>query len=366
MGEYLRDSELDAIVAVSLENVYYLSGVPILTQRMIPTRLAFAIRRADDSSTIVVCSIEEAQVRAESWITDIRCYTEFADSPVAVLADALRDLGLARGRIGLELTTLGQTYYAELARLLPDAALVDGTDVLDRRRMVKTEDERELLRRGAAATERAIHDAFAGARIGDTEATIAERMERGLRDQGADGVAFTVLAAGPNAKMAHPSPGAQQLDASSVLRTDFGGYFGARHAGYMSDLARTAIIGTATAEQKDVYRRLFEVHQLTLAAVRPGARACDVFEACRRGFEERGLPFRMPHVGHGIGVSVHELPMLNPGTTQELRPGMVLAVEPITHTADGIFHVEDMVEVTSDGARLLSDASRWAALPEVG
>jgi hypothetical protein len=57
--------------------------------------------------------------------------------------------------------------------------------------------------------------------------------------------------------------------------------------------------------------------------------------------------------------------ILSPLTTQELQPGTVLA-EPLTHSPDGIFPIEDMVEVTDGGTRRLSEASRWAALPEVG
>jgi Xaa-Pro dipeptidase len=366
IGSDLQEAQLDALVACSLENVYYLSGVALLTQRLIPTRLAFAVHRPDSTGSLVVCSIEEAQVRAESWITDVRCYTEFVDSPVQVLADLLKEQGLGESRVGIECAALGQRYFAELVELLPSAVLVDASDVLERSRMVKSAGERALLARAAAATEEAIRAAFFGLRINDTEAEVAERMESGLRGTGADGIAFTVLAAGPNAAMAHPSPGAQELTAGSLLRTDFGGYFGARAAGYMSDLARTAVVGEATAEQADIYGRLYEVHQLTIDAMAPGVRACDVFETCRRAFEERGLPFRMPHVGHGIGVSVHEMPMLNPQTTQELLPGMVLAVEPITHGPGGIFHVEDMVEITADGVRRLTGTDVWSSLPVVG
>jgi hypothetical protein len=54
-----------------------------------------------------------------------------------------------------------------------------------------------------------------------------------------------------------------------------------------------------------------------------------------------------------------------PTLTQRLIPTL-LAVEPLTYSADGIFHVEDMAEITDEGVRLLSDASRWAALTEAG
>ena len=260
LGPFLADAELDALVAVSLENVLYSSNVPIMTQRMIPSRLAFVVWTPDDEATMIVCTIEEAQVRAESWITDVRGYVEFADSPMAILADVLRERGLAGGRIGIETAYLGHRYHAELAGLLPGATLLDGDEVFDAARLVKAPHELETLERAAITTERAIRHAFTTAAIAETEAVVADRMAAELRRGGADGVAFTVLATGPNAHLVHPSPGQEKLDPGNVLRTDFGGHFGAPYAGYLSDLARTAVVGRATAGQRDTYARLFEVH----------------------------------------------------------------------------------------------------------
>lgn len=366
LGPLIDDERLDAVVAVSPENVFYASGVPIMTQRLIPSRLAFVVVTPDDGASMVVCSIEMAQVEVESWISDVRGYIEFADSPVAVLADLLREKGLSRARIGFETASLGHRYFAELTSLLPEATIIDGDDLFLRARAVKTPFELALYERAAAATERAIRETFTSARIGDTEIQLAERLEGRVRLEGADGVAFTVLAAGPNARLAHPSPGSVALSAGDLLRTDFGGYFGARYAGYMTDLARTAIVGPPTAAQTSTYDRLFEVHLSLLEALRPGIAARDIFEVARRGFEAHDLPFRMPHVGHSIGLAIHEEPMLNPLTATELQEGMVLAIEPITSTDDGIFHVEDLVAITADGARVLSSTRDWAQLMSVG
>jgi Xaa-Pro aminopeptidase len=107
---------------------------------------------------------------------------------------------------------------------------------------------------------------------------------------------------------------------------------------------------------------LSDVHQELLEAIRPGVRACDLFEQCRAGFEKRGLNFRLSHIGHGIGLGLHEFPMLNPLTSQELLPGMVLCIEPLHFDDEGLFHIEDMVQVTDDGVRLLSSSADWREL----
>jgi Xaa-Pro dipeptidase len=360
-GEMAKDG-LDALVSFSIENVYYTSGTMLLTQRIIPTRLAASVLYADRTATFIVCGIEEGQVRAESWIKDIRTYVEFQESPLGVLAKVLTEKGLSAGRIGLEMKYLAVAYFRELAVLLPKATFRDGDDLLERVRVIKTKDEIDLLRKGATATDRAIRSAFEAARTGTSEAEMSEAMRTDILQTGADGVAFVVMTTGENSKLVHPTPSNTRIRPGDVVRTDFGGYYGSYFGGYFSDIARTAIAGKPTEKQRATYQRLFEVHDVLLRNVKPGVRACDLYELCRKGFAERGLAFHMPHMGHNIGVFIHEAPMLNPLTTDELRPGMVLAIEPI-HREDGfIYHLEDEIVVTESGYELLSPAYDWSKL----
>jgi Xaa-Pro dipeptidase len=361
----LTEHHVDALIAASPESVAYLSETYLITQRTIPSRLAFVVITPDGDPTLVVCSIEEQQVRSESPIHDVRPYAEFAEGPIRALAATLRQKGLGSGRLGLEARFLPLYYVRQLERELPNAELVDGDDILDRARMVKSPAEVEHLAAAARATDMAIRTTFQSARIGDSEQALAERLETGLTDAGADGLAFLVLTTGANSRLSHPVPSTLPVAAGDVVRTDSGGYFGAYYAGYMSDLARTAVAGRASERQRDAYARLFDVHRLLLDAVRPGVRASDLYQRCKTAFAERKLEFRLSHIGHSIGHSVHEYPMLNDFTDQPLVPGMVLAIEPIHFAEDGIFHIEDMLEVTESGARLLSSPSEWSELHEI-
>src|SRR5579872_482711 len=97
----LHKSEFDAIVAVSPENVTYTCGVTIWTQRSIRDRLAIVVWPRAGEPSIIVCNIEEPQTRTESFIQDVRSYVEFRVSPVELLAEVLREKGLATGSIGV-------------------------------------------------------------------------------------------------------------------------------------------------------------------------------------------------------------------------------------------------------------------------
>ena len=64
----------------------------------------------------------------------------------------------------------------------------------------------------------------------------------------------------------------------------------------------------------------------------------------------------MAHIGHGIGLGLHEHPMLNPAADEVLAPGMVLCIEPAHYDEDVAgYHIEDLVVVTEDGAEVLTD-----------
>ena len=91
----MAETGVDATIAVSPENTYYLSGVFIRTQISVRDRLALVVWPQSGEPTYIVCNIEESLARAQSPIKDIRTYVEFAESPVTTLAQVLRDKGLA-------------------------------------------------------------------------------------------------------------------------------------------------------------------------------------------------------------------------------------------------------------------------------
>jgi Xaa-Pro aminopeptidase len=129
---------------------------------------------------------------------------------------------------------------------------------------------------------------------------------------------------------------------------------------YVSDVARTAIVAPARPEQIDTYKRLEEIHQTVIAAMRPGARCSDLYALCAKTFADKGLAFTMPHIGHSIGLGVHEYPMMHPFDHTPLAPGMVLMLEPLAVGREGLYHTEDMIEITDEGHRVLSRSADWS------
>ena len=350
--DLLAESGLDGVIASSLENVSYLSGARIVTQRLIPDRLVLLLWPGQGDPAIVLCKGEDVACKDECQIEDMRTYKEFVTSPVDLLADVVVEKGLARGRLGVESHSLQAAFMDRLRERLPGATLVDCGNLMDRARMIKTPDEIDALAEAATATDRAIRAAFERAAAGDSEKGVADDVAARLTSAGADVMNFNFLGTGTRSFEWHARPGGTLLEAGHTLHTDVGGSF----AGYWSDVARTAFVGKPGQHERDQYDRLYQVHVETIEAVRPGLRASDLFAICEAAYEKVGLPFWMAHIGHGLGLGLHEHPMLKPGTDELLAPGMVLCIEPahLGPEAAG-YHVEDLVAVTDDGVRALTD-----------
>ena len=133
---------------------------------------------------------------------------------------------------------------------------------------------------------------------------------------------------------------------------DLGGLYG----GYYSDVARTFGFGEPDPRKQDCYRRLAEIHRAVIEQVRVGVRFCDIFNFCRDCFAKQGLRFHMPHIGHGLGVGLHEHPVVEASNTRLVEEGMVINIEPLFFDmGDGSgYHIEDLILTTAKGPRVLT------------
>jgi len=354
---------LDAVIAMSPENFTYASGAYISTVKMIRPRHAYAVIPADKQPFAIVCSIEESLTKAESWIPDIRTYTEFAEVPVEVLARELKKEGLARGRLGMDLDYLPASAFAQLKAALPDAEFVNTTESVTDVRVIKSQSEIALMEAAAKQTHQAVLDAMAASKLGDSEADMAQKIANNIINYGADGTLFMAFASGK--RTAHPHTIAQPdvfPKAGEIIRFDVGGSYGA----FASDFARTYSAGDPTAEQKQIHSALVKIQTETIEAVKPGVTAEELFFLCKELYGKHGLTFTMPHIGHSFGVELHENPMLRPGDKTPLRPGMVINIEPMVKHASGTYHTEDLLVVTDKGYRLLTLGLAPVELPVIG
>jgi Xaa-Pro dipeptidase len=349
----MRAAGLDAIVSISPENFAYVTGFLSPTQPLMRWRHAMALVTADGAVALVVVDMEANTIRAKAPSgTEIAVWREFKFDAMSVLADVLRQHGLAKARIGIELDYLPASDHATLRALLPDARFAAAQNLLARLRQIKTPAEIDILRRLSRIADKAITDAYGAVRAGASEMDLAAALTRSVYEQGAEYFKLMIVATGERSVFPNVGPTARILKVGDVCRVEIFPMIGGYHAG----VCRTAAVGAAPPHAERIWANLTACKYLLLDAIKPGASSCAIYELYLRKLGELGLP-PISFIGHGIGLHLHEDPYLGPTEDQPLEAGMVLGIEPLVYETGFGFGMQnkDMVLVTPSGCELLSD-----------
>ena len=306
--------------------------------------------------------------------------------PGAGFSAVAREARLGEGPLGMELDKLPAGLVDRARRAFGDREIVDCAPLLLAQRAVKDAGEVEAMRASVKLFD-AVHAAMCEfIRPGIAEHELAGEVDRALRRAGHDGVVFQRrwdaklpmeggIASGENLSTISRGPititGVGMSEAfpmgASRRRLAHGDLvsidLGLNRAGYHGDMARTYAVGDlpdGVAELAGVCRELQDV---AMAAIRPGVRAHEVYdaalEAARRLGVEGVFQGGGPYIGHSIGLELDEPPVLGPGVETPLEEGMILAVEPKLISPEfGALNIEDDVVVTADGCEILGDLPR--------
>lgn len=352
LQEIIERRNLDGIIVSSYQNVSYFAGTHIMTQVSLPDRLAFLVAPRGSDPTLIVCGIETRQVRSQTDIADVRDYVEFKENPTAVLAQVLKDRKLAGGSLGVDARRLPFASAQVLEEALDGVELVAVDDDIELAQAVKDRREIAVLEAAAKATLAAAEETAAELRPGASERDFSTSAFLKVMQRGGVPL-FLVFASGPRTMQAHPESTDDPMPPGTLWRIDFGARF---EEVINSDLARTGVVGEPSREQEATLIALRATQDAGFKAIEPGRAAKDIFNAVKDEFKRQGLPFSMPHIGHGMGIGLHEFPMLEPANDIKLQSGMVLNIEPmaVIDARQEAYHTEDLAEVTPRGARLLT------------
>ena len=185
----MKAAGFDALVALSQDNVTYTAGFLVPSHALNRFRRTITVLGGDTfSAQMLSVTVEENLARARSRISDIRVYDQFSQDPADVLADALLEAGAGAGRIGIELDYMPAQDYIRLRERLPGAEFVHCRDLYFTARMIKTDEEIELLTKVGELTERVVGHALAEIRPGMTEKAVAQVVADRMMNGGCDGL----------------------------------------------------------------------------------------------------------------------------------------------------------------------------------
>ncbi len=353
---------LDAIIAMSPENVTYVCGFVVPSQSLMRWRHAACIVTADGKICMVAIDMEATTVKAHTGIDDLRIYREFSDDPMDKLALALTDLKLDRSKVAIEMEFLPAKDFATLQKRLPTTQWVAADEIFNKARQIKTPSELALLRSLSKLTDKAIGTALRSAQVGMSEMDLAGSLLTSLFGSGAESYKLMIIASGERSQYPNVGPTDRKLKHGDIIRMEIFG----QKSGYLTGVCRTAVVGDATREQYKIWSNLIECKYLVMDLIKPGASCPEVYRKFLQKFGELGFE-PISFVAHGIGLHLHEEPYMGRYGDEIVETGMVGAFEPLVYIP-GRFGMQnkDMFCVTETGCELLSDVTPTDNLLRVG
>jgi len=263
-------------------------------------------------------------------------------------------------RLGCEARVMTVAAKEKYESMLPGVELVGGKTadgLIDSLRRVKSGAEVRLIKAAQAIAEDAFAYICGFIKEGMSEREIRLALDFTMLNHGADEVAFkTIAVGGENSSLPHGVPSDRKIRAGDMLTLDFG----AAVDGYHSDMTRTVAVKRCGEEQRRVYETVLGAQCAALDMLRAGVRCSDADAAARGYIRDAGFGEFFGHgTGHGVGLEVHEYPLLSPRSEEVLEPGNVVTVEPGIYLP-GKFgvRIEDMALVTKTGCENLTGCGK--------
>jgi Xaa-Pro aminopeptidase len=340
----VRELDADAVLVTAAPNVRYLTGLA--------SSNAALLLPADGEGLLATDS--RYALAAQRDAPDLDLLTE-RSVEVRLAAEAAR-----RGvrKLAFEAHEMTVERHAEAAAKAEGVITVPFGRKIEKLRTVKDQSELELLATACRITAQALADALPQIRPGLSERSLASLLDYRMTQLGADRPAFdTIVASGPNGAIPHHAPTDRPLRRGDLVTMDFG----ARYGGYHADMTRTVAVGKPSGWQRDIYELVAEAQRSGIEAVEVGAETGAVDAAARDVIEAAGHAGHFQHgLGHGVGLEIHEAPMLGYGRTGKLADRIPVTVEPGVYLpGKGGVRIEDVLVVTAGGgARILTSTTR--------
>jgi Xaa-Pro aminopeptidase len=334
--------DADALLVLGLVNIRYLSGftgsdaVLLLTghEQILLCDSRYTLQATSEAGHFAVA---EFKVKLEG------------------IASSISGKGLRR--VAFDAEQISVAFFNSLTKALPDVEFIPLNDQLDNIRSVKSPEEIDAVAYAAELASSAFNELVPFIRPGVSEKELALKLEILMKEKGADEKAFDfIVASGPRGALPHGRPTDRLLNSGELVTIDFG----ARCNGYHSDETVTLAVGKPEIRLQEIYEVVRKAHDLAISAVKPGVECRDLDAVARGHIESCGFGKLFGHgLGHGVGLEIHEMPTISSRSSQIVAEGMIFTIEPGIYIPGlGGVRIEDLVEVTGDGCRLLSKVSK--------
>jgi Xaa-Pro dipeptidase len=365
----MEEAGLDVLLATSKHNVQYLLG---------GYKFIFfaAMDAVGHSRYLPVVAYEKGRPENAAYVGNRMENGEHANNPFWTpslqlacwgtldaanhAAEHLRKIGKDGARIGIEPGFLPSDAYTLLRKSLPDAKLVDATNMLERMRALKTPAELDKLRTASELITDSMFATIAWAKEGTSKTDIIEKLRREETNRGLH-FEYCLLTLGASHNRA-ASP--QAWKKGEVLSIDSGG----NYHGYIGDLCRMGVLGDPDAELEDLLAEVEAIQQAAFSKVRAGTRGGDMIAHAEAALKASKVAAYTDFFAHGMGLITHEVPFLMTNhpvayegvdADRPLQVNMVISVETtMLHPSRGFIKLEDTLAITAEGYEMFGARGR--------
>ena len=354
----------DHLVIFGPTTIFYLSNFVFLpTERPI-----ILVINSDGHRVLFAPSLEKGHAEGEkAFIDQVIYYPEYPSEihPMVRFAKSLIELGLEKATIAVDSDGYSSSwgYHGpKLSEVVPEAKIIDCADIIEKLRMIKSAEEialiRESVRWGNLA--QALLQEYSKPGCTENEVKVRASMEAALAMMRTMGSSFkgTEVDTGFNGQIGPNSATHTQSITNATLKMgdNLISHAGSRVFGYRGELDRTMFMGEPNAKQKHFFDLMLQIQDTAFAAIKPGHPCSEVDKAVRNFFEKNNMwAYWHHHVGHGLGLMVHEVPFFDIGDKTIMKPGMVISVEPGVYVEGlGGFRHSDTIVVTETGMDILT------------
>lgn len=257
--------------------------------------------------------------------------------------------------VGFEEEYVTYSKYKEYMQRYRINNFIETENIVEKQRVAKDEEEIANIKRACEITDNCFKHLLDFIKVGMTEKEVAYEIQRYFIANGADGLAFdSIVASGINSSKPHATPTDKTIQTGDIITLDFG----CKYNGYCSDMTRTIFVGYVQEYIKDVYNLVLKNQKQTLEEMYDGANTKILFKMVENDFKIH--KYDLPHaLGHGVGLNVHEDPVIGPRKEILLKENMVVTDEPGIYIP-GKFgvRIEDTVLIGKEACENLTKSSK--------
>lgn len=339
--EILEHKRLDALIVLSDFNRRYLSGF---------TGTSGALIITPDKNYLVTDFryIEQATNQATEF--------EIINRQSGLISEIKQILESKKlTNVGFEGHLISYDTYVELNKGI--ITLISIRDAIDKIREVKNKEEIQLIKKAAEIVDKTYKYILSIAKVGMSEREIKARLESKMLELGADGPSFdTIVASGYRGALPHGVASDKRIEKGDMITLDFGAYY----RGYCSDITRTFAIGEPDPKMKEIYEIVLQSQIKAIEEIKPGMTVQQADALSRDYIESHGYGKEFGHsLGHGIGLDIHEGPLLSKNSEGELKVNNCVTIEPGIYV-DGLggIRIEDDILITENGCDVFTKCTK--------